>query len=103
MGPFMIIFSGVSLITLPEAAQIMRRSPRHLPLFCAAVSTGLALLGVAWGAVLLVGLPRGLGQLMLGNLWRPTYPLVLPATLRSWPVASPAARCWACTPWGPRA
>jgi hypothetical protein len=34
-----------------------------------------------WGAVLLVGLPRGLGQLMLGQLWRPTYPLVLPATL----------------------
>jgi hypothetical protein len=30
--------------------------------------------------VLLVALPRGLGQLMLGNIWRPTYPLVLPTT-----------------------
>src|SRR5260370_21668701 len=24
-------------------------------------------------------MPRGLGHLMLGSLWRPTYPLVLPA------------------------
>ena len=81
MGPFKIIFFGISLITLPEAARLLRRSPRHLPLFCAAVSTGLTLLALAWGAVLLVALPRGLGHLMLGSIWRPTYPLVLPATL----------------------
>ena len=41
MGPFKIIFFGMSLITLPEAARLLRRSPRHLPLFCAAVSAGL--------------------------------------------------------------
>ena len=81
MGPLNIIFAGISLITLPEAAKLLRRSPRHLPLFCAAVSAGLTLLGLVWGAVLLVALPRGLGQLMLGQIWRPTYPLVLPATL----------------------
>ena len=34
-----------------------------------------------WGLVLLVILPRGVGELILGNLWRPTYPLVLPAAL----------------------
>jgi O-antigen/teichoic acid export membrane protein len=81
LGPFKVIFFGISLITLPEAARLLRRSPRQLPLFCAAVSTGLTLLALAWGAVLLVALPRGLGHLMLGSLWRPTYPLVLPATL----------------------
>ena len=81
MGPFKIIFLGISLITMPEAARLLRRSPRHLPLFCAAVSTALTLLALTWGAVLLVALPRGLGHLMLGSLWRPTYPLVLPATL----------------------
>jgi len=81
MGPFKILFFGLSLITIPEAARILRRSPQHLPSFCAAVSTGLALLALAWGAVLLVGMPRGLGHLMLGSLWRPTYPLVLPATI----------------------
>ena len=81
MGPFKIIFFGVSLITLPEAARILRRSPRHLPLFCAAISIALTLLALAWGVVLLIAMPRGLGHLMLGSLWRPTYPLVLPATL----------------------
>ena len=81
MGPLNIIFAGISLITLPEAAKLLRRSPRHLPVFCAAVSAGLTLLALVWGAVLLVALPRGLGQLMLGRIWRPTYPLVPAATL----------------------
>ena len=81
MGPFMIIFFGMGLVTLPEAARILRRSPRHLPLFCMLVSGGLALAGLLWGVVLLVAMPRGLGHLMLGNLWRPTYPLVLPSTI----------------------
>lgn len=81
MGPFKILFFGMGMITIPEAARLLRRSPRHLPLFCGAVSVGLTLLALAWGAVLLVALPRGLGHLILGSLWRPTYPLVLPATL----------------------
>jgi O-antigen/teichoic acid export membrane protein len=81
MGPFKIIFYGLSLITIPEAVRILRRSPRHLPIFCVAVSTALTVAAMAWGVVLLVGLPRGLGHLMLGSLWRPTYPLVLPALL----------------------
>jgi O-antigen/teichoic acid export membrane protein len=81
MGPFMVIFFGMGLVTLPEAARILRRSPRHLPLFCLLVSACLAVLGLAWGIILLVALPRGLGHLMLGSLWKPTYPLVWPTTL----------------------
>ena len=81
MGPFRIIFLGMGLFMVPEAASILRRSPRHLPLFCLGVSGGLALLGLVWGVVLLVALPRGLGQLMLGGIWRGTYPLVLPTTI----------------------
>lgn len=78
MGPFMVVFLGMGLVTLPEAARVLRRSPRHLPLFCAAVSAGLTLAGVVWIVVLLVALPHGLGTTMLGPIWRPTYPLVLP-------------------------
>jgi O-antigen/teichoic acid export membrane protein len=81
MGPFMVIFFGMGLVLLPEAARILRRAPGHLTLFCACASAGLALLGLTWGVVLLVALPRGLGHLMLGSLWRPTYPLVLPSTI----------------------
>jgi O-antigen/teichoic acid export membrane protein len=81
MGPFMIVFFGMGLVTLPEAVRVLRRSPRHLPLFCMLVSGGLALMALAWGVVLLVALPRGLGELLLRNLWRPTYKLVLPGTI----------------------
>lgn len=78
MGPFMVIFYGMGLVTLPEAARALRRSVRHFTAFCAMVSVGLALMATVWIAVLLVALPRGLGQEVLGSLWRPTYPLVLP-------------------------
>lgn len=81
MGPFMVIFFGMSLVTVPEAARILRGSPRHLPLFCLLVSGGLSLLCVAWGAVLLLALPRGLGQWLLGSIWRPVYPLMVPLTI----------------------
>ena len=81
MGPMTILFLGMSLVTIPEAARVLRRSPRHLPLFCLLVSGGLAAGALAWGVVLLVALPRGLGGWLLGPIWRPTYPLVLPQTL----------------------
>ena len=78
LGPFKIIYYGISMITIPEAARLLRRKPRMLSLFCLAVSAGLTILALLWGIVLLVALPHGLGQLMLGSIWKPTYPLVLP-------------------------
>lgn len=81
MGPFRIVYFGVSLIMWPEAVRLLRRSPRRLPSFCAAASAGFTLLALAWGAALLIALPHGLGHLILGRLWKPTYPLVLPAAL----------------------
>lgn len=81
MGPFQVIFFGISLVTVPEAARVLRRSPRHLPLFCLAVGGVLSAAALLWGIVLMVALPRGLGAWLLGPIWRPSYPLVLPQTL----------------------
>ncbi|MGH3303624.1 MAG: hypothetical protein ACRDOK_18480, partial [Streptosporangiaceae bacterium] len=81
MGPFQVILYSSSLVLVPEAARILRRSPRRLPLVCLLMSGGLAVAGLAWGVVLLVALPRGIGGLLLGPIWRPTYPLLLPTTL----------------------
>jgi O-antigen/teichoic acid export membrane protein len=81
MGPFLVIFMGISLVTVPEAARVLRRSPRHLRLYCLAVSAGLSLAGLAWGIVLLVALPRGLGNWLLPSIWRGTYPLIIPLTI----------------------
>jgi O-antigen/teichoic acid export membrane protein len=77
-GPMTILLLGISLVAIPEAARVLRRSPRHLPLFCLLVSGGLTVAGLAWGAVVLVAVPRGLGAWLLGPIWRPTYPLLVP-------------------------
>jgi O-antigen/teichoic acid export membrane protein len=81
MGPFTVLFFGLSLVMIPEAARILDRSPRRLPLFCVLVTAALAGAALLWGVFLLVALPRGLGTWLLGPIWRPTYPLVLPYTI----------------------
>jgi hypothetical protein len=77
-GPMTILFLGMALVTIPEAARVLRHSPRHLPLFCMAITGALSLAGFAWGIVLLIAVPRGFGNWLLGPIWRSTYPLVLP-------------------------
>ena len=67
LGPITILFLGTGLVAIPEAARVLRRSPRHLPLFCLAVTGGLSAAGLAWGLFLLVAVPRGFGQLAAGS------------------------------------
>jgi O-antigen/teichoic acid export membrane protein len=81
MGPFKILSFGIGLVTIPEAAALMRRAPKKAVLYCAGVSIGQSALAVLWTVALLIGLPLGLGHLMLGSLWRKAYPLVLPTAL----------------------
>jgi O-antigen/teichoic acid export membrane protein len=81
IGPFKIVLFGISMTAIPEGARLLRSAPHRLATFCAAVSVGLTLLAVGWAVVLLAALPHGLGHLVLGSIWRPAYPLVLPTTL----------------------
>ena len=81
IGPMVIIFAGLSLVLIPEAARVLRRSPQHLLLFCQLTSVGLAATGMAYGIMTLVALPSGLGNMLLGPIWRPTYPLMVPTIL----------------------
>jgi O-antigen/teichoic acid export membrane protein len=81
MGPMTILFLGMGLVTIPEGARALRRSPRHLRIFCVLVSVGLTAASLGWGLVLLVAVPRGLGSGLLGPIWHTTYPLVLPMSL----------------------
>ena len=48
IAPLLIIFTGISLVLIPEAARVMRRSPQHLLLFCQLTSAGLAATGLAY-------------------------------------------------------
>ena len=81
MGPYMVVIWGMGLVMLPEGVRILRVSPRRLPHLCVLTSITFSALAAAWGIALLIVLPMGFGQALLGALWRPTYPLVLPQTL----------------------
>ena len=78
IGPMTIMFQAMSLVLIPEAARVLSRAPARLSLFCVVVSAALAVVAVTWGAVLLVLLPHGFGQLAIGEIWKPAYPVVLP-------------------------
>lgn len=81
MGPFMVIFYGIGLVTVPEAARRLCRAPQGMLNLCILVSVGLAATALAWGLLLFLALPHGLGRLVLGAVWRPSYPLILPVTI----------------------
>ena len=81
MGPYMVVIYGMGLVMLPEGVRLLRVSPARLPRLCVLTSVVFSALAAAWGIALLILLPMGLGEALLGGLWRPTYPLVLPQTL----------------------
>ncbi len=82
LGPFLVVFMGISIVTVPEAARVLRNSPHHLRRYCLLVGAALAIGCALWGVALLATIPRGLGDLLLGaKLWRPAYALVIPYTI----------------------
>lgn len=81
MGPFQVVLYGITIVMVAEAARVLNRSPGRLVLFCVLLSAGLATCGLLWGIAVQVALPRGLGNWILGSIWRPTYSLVLPTTI----------------------
>ena len=81
LGPFFIVLSGVGLVAVPEAARVLRRSVRALPIFCLALGGAQFVAALAWGLVLLVALPDAWGHALLGEVWLTSSALLLPATL----------------------
>ncbi len=81
LGPFLAVLMGLCLVAVPEAARVLRRSPRRLPLFCLLLGGGQAAGALAWGLALLLLLPDEAGRLVLGAVWESASALILPATL----------------------
>ena len=91
--PLLVRFSGTDIPTWRRAIAKCRGTATTVGLRTGAITIAVAAqlsgtarlaflaLGLAWIIALLVALPRGLGHLLLGNLWRPTYPLVWPSTI----------------------
>lgn len=81
MGPFMVVLMGISQVAVPEAVQVVRHSAARLKRFCLALGGVQAAAAVAWGAAMLVLVPRGLGELLLGDLWPAAFAILVPVLL----------------------
>lgn len=80
MGPFLAVLMGLSLVTVAEAARVLRRSPGRLRRFCLALGAGQAGAALLWGLALLL-VPDGLGAAVLGDVWASASALIVPAAL----------------------
>ncbi|GGW43880.1 hypothetical protein GCM10010503_20700 [Streptomyces lucensis JCM 4490] len=80
LGPFLAVLMGLSLVTVAEAARVLRRAPQQLGRFCVLLGGGQAGAAVLWGAALLL-MPDRLGELVLGDVWTSASQLIVPATL----------------------
>jgi O-antigen/teichoic acid export membrane protein len=81
MGPFLAVLMGLSLVTVAEAARVLRRSPRRLWPFCLLLGGGQAVAALLWGLALLFLLSGDIGRLVLGDVWQSASTLIVPATL----------------------
>ncbi|KJS53119.1 membrane protein [Streptomyces rubellomurinus subsp. indigoferus] len=79
-GPFLALLMGLSLVTVAEAARVLRQTPERLGRFCFLLGGGQAGAALLWGSALLL-MPDRLGELVLGDVWHDASRLIVPATL----------------------
>lgn len=80
LGPFMAVLMGLSLVTVAEAARVLRRAPHRLGTFCLLLGGGQAAAALFWGGALLL-VPDRVGELVLGGVWSSASELIVPVTL----------------------
>ncbi|MFE3096166.1 hypothetical protein ACFXG1_20380 [Streptomyces sp. NPDC059248] len=80
LGPFLAVLMGLSLVTVPEAARVLRQAPHRLRSFCLLLGAGQAAAALLWGGALLL-VPDRFGTFVLGGVWHPASELIVPATL----------------------
>ncbi|MGW1491936.1 hypothetical protein [Streptomyces sp. NPDC002402] len=80
LGPFLAVLMGLSLVTVAEAARVLRQAPHRLARFCLLLGGGQAAAALLWGAALLL-VPDRAGELVLGGVWHSASELIVPATL----------------------
>ncbi|MFF3554251.1 hypothetical protein ACFYXL_12650 [Streptomyces tsukubensis] len=80
LGPFLAVLMGLSMVTVAEAARVLRRAPDRLRTFCLLLGAGQAVAALLWGAALLL-VPDRAGELVLGDVWHSASELIVPATL----------------------
>ncbi|WP_374206148.1 hypothetical protein [Streptomyces roseoverticillatus] len=80
LGPFLALLMGLSLVTVAEAARVLRQAPHRLGTFCLLLGGGQAAAALLWGGALLL-VPDRVGELVLGGVWNSASELIVPAAL----------------------
>ncbi|MGW9029163.1 hypothetical protein ACWGQ5_34540 [Streptomyces sp. NPDC055722] len=80
LGPFLAVLMGLSLVTVPEAARVLRQAPHRLRTFCLLLGGGQAAGALLWGSALLL-VPGRLGEFVLGDVWHSASHLIVQITL----------------------
>lgn len=80
LGPFLAVLMGLTLVTVAEAARMLRQAPHRLGRFCFFLGGGQAVGALLWGALLLL-VPDRLGEFVLGDVWSSASALIVPVTL----------------------
>ncbi|MEU0990123.1 hypothetical protein [Streptomyces sp. NPDC005953] len=80
LAPFLAALMGLSLVTVAEAARVLRQAPHRLRMFCLLLGGGQAVAALLWGAALLL-VPDRFGEFVLGAVWHSASTLIVPATL----------------------
>ncbi|MGW0908741.1 hypothetical protein [Streptomyces sp. NPDC002853] len=80
LGPFLAVLMGLTLVTVAEAARMLRQAPHRLGRFCLYLGVGQAVGALLWGSVLLL-MPDRLGELVLGDVWSSASAIIVPVTL----------------------
>ncbi|MEU9183733.1 hypothetical protein AB0D14_04030 [Streptomyces sp. NPDC048484] len=80
LGPFLAVLMGLSLVTVAEAARVLRRASHQLGRFCLFLGGGQAVAALLWGSALLL-VPDRFGEFVLGGVWQSASQLIVPATL----------------------
>jgi O-antigen/teichoic acid export membrane protein len=80
LGPLNVVFLGMGLIAVPDAAIVLRISEQQLLRTCRRISVYLASLAIALGVFWSV-IPSRFGSLLLGDSWTGARGVVVPLSL----------------------
>ncbi|MGW8351917.1 hypothetical protein [Streptomyces wedmorensis] len=80
LGPFLAVLMGLSLVTVAEAARVLKRAPHRMRAFCLLLGGGQAAAALLWGGALLL-VPDRAGAFVLGGVWGAASALIVPVTL----------------------
>jgi O-antigen/teichoic acid export membrane protein len=80
LGPLNVLFTGAGLVATPEGVRLLRESPRRLVHGCRWMSVVMVSGALAW-AVVVLSLPRSVGELVLGANWQGARSLLVPLSI----------------------